>query len=292
MEPHSLLMTTPNPPASSAVPTAQHPSRGTNLPGRPMLNKVPEVFLLFWVVKILATTVGETAADFLADNVGLGLTTTSLIMAAITVVALGVQFRARRYVPGIYWAAVVLISIMGTLITDNLVDNVEVSLWTTTFVFSIALALTFAAWFRSEHTLSIHTILTSRRETFYWSAILFTFALGTSAGDLVGEKLALGYLPSAGVFGFLIALVALAHLKGGLNAVLAFWTAYILTRPFGASMGDSLTQAPADGGLGLGANATSGLFLVVIVAAVSWFTVQQRRTDRAELNPASAGATA
>ncbi|MCY7400710.1 MAG: hypothetical protein LH477_07105, partial [Nocardioides sp.] len=186
-------------------------------------------------------------------------------------------------VPAIYWAAVVLISIMGTLITDNLVDNFGVSLWTTTFAFSAALAATFAAWFRSERTLSIHTILTSRRESFYWAAILLTFALGTSAGDLVGEKLALGYLPSAGLFGLLIALVTFAHLKGGLNAVLAFWTAYILTRPFGASMGDYLTQAPADGGLGLGANATSGLFLVVIVAAVSWFTVQQRRADTIEV---------
>jgi len=257
-----------------------------------MLNKVPEVFLLFWVVKILATTVGETAADFLATNVGLGLTVTSLIMAAITAVALAFQFRARRYIPAIYWAAVVLISIMGTLITDNLVDNFGVSLWTTTIVFSAALAATFAAWFRSERTLSIHTILTSRREAFYWAAILLTFALGTSAGDLVGEKLALGYLPSAGLFGLLIALVTLAHLKGGLNAVLAFWTAYILTRPFGASMGDYLTQAPADGGLGLGANATSGLFLIVIVAAVSWFTVQQRRTDTTEAAALEATATA
>ena len=247
-----------------------------------MLNKVPEVFLLFWVVKILATTVGETAADFLATNVGLGLTGTSLIMAGITAVALAFQFRARRYVPGVYWAAVVLISIMGTLITDNLVDNFGASLWTTTIAFSAALAATFAAWFRSERTLSIHTILTSRREAFYWAAILLTFALGTSAGDLVGEKLALGYLPSAGLFGLLIALVTVAHLKGRLNAVLAFWTAYILTRPFGASMGDYLTQAPADGGLGLGANTTSGLFLVVIVAAVSWFTVQQRRADTTE----------
>ncbi len=272
-------MTTQNSmPATSPVskPTVNRPSRST---ASTMLNKVPEVFLLFWVVKILATTVGETAADFLATNVGLGLTGTSLIMAAITGVALAFQFRARRYIPGIYWAAVVLISIMGTLITDNLVDNFGVSLWTTTIAFSVALAATFAAWFRSERTLSIHTILTSRRESFYWAAILMTFALGTSAGDLVGEKLALGYLPSAGLFGLLIALVTVAHLKGGLNAVLAFWTAYILTRPFGASMGDYLTQAPADGGLGLGANATSGLFLVVIVAAVSWFTVQQRRSD-------------
>lgn len=261
--------------------TANQPTASTSSFGRDMLNKVPQVFLLFWVVKILATTVGETAADFLASNLGLGLTGTSLIMAGLTAVALVFQFRARRYIPAIYWTAVVLISIMGTLITDNLVDNVGVSLWTTTIAFSAALAIAFAAWFRSERTLSIHSILTSKREAFYWAAILLTFALGTSAGDLLGETLALGYLPSAGLFGLMIGLVALAHFKGGLNAVLSFWAAYILTRPFGASMGDFLTQAPADGGLGFGANATSGLFLIVIVGAVSWFTVQQRREDKA-----------
>lgn len=247
-----------------------------------MLNKVPEIVLLFWVVKIMSTTVGETAADFLAGNLGLGLTATSLLMAGLLAGALGVQFRLRRYVPAAYWLAVVLVSIVGTLISDNLVDNLGVSLWTTTIAFTAALTATFVAWYRSEHTLSIHTIVTSRREAFYWLAILCTFALGTSAGDLVGEKLALGYLTSAFVFAAMIALVAVAHLKGGLNAVLAFWAAYILTRPFGASMGDYLTAAPADGGLGLGTNATSGLFLAVIVGAVVWFTVQQRRADTTE----------
>ena len=121
-----------------------------------------------------------------------------------------------------------------------------------------------------------------RREGFYWLAVLSTFALGTSAGDLVAEKLALGYLPSAFLFATMIALVAIAHLKGGLNAVLAFWAAYILTRPFGASMGDYLTAAPVDGGLGLGTNGTSGLFLTVIVGAVAWFTLQQRRANTSE----------
>ncbi|UFN45150.1 COG4705 family protein [Nocardioides okcheonensis] len=150
-------------------------------------------------------------------------------------------------------------SVVGTLISDNLVDNFGVSLWTTTMIFGLALAATFAAWFRSERTLSIHTIVTSRREGFYWLAILCTFALGTSAGDLVSEGLTLGYGTALGIFGALIALVSLAFWKGGLNAVLAFWTAYVLTRPFGASLGDLLTQAPADGGFGLGANATSGL---------------------------------
>lgn len=267
-------------PSATGTSTVHQPSHGT---AASMLNKVPEVFLLFWVVKIMSTTVGETAADFLAGNLGLGLTTTSLIMAALLAGALVLQFRARRYVPAIYWLAVVLVSVVGTLITDNLVDNFGVSLWTTTIVFSAALALTFLAWFRSERTLSIHTIVTSRREGFYWLAILFTFALGTSAGDLVGEKLALGYLTSGLIFGALIALVTVGFWKGGLNAVLAFWAAYILTRPFGASLGDYLTAAPADGGLGLGTNGTSALFLTVIVAAVAWFTIQQRRADGAPL---------
>lgn len=252
-----------------------------------LLNKVPEVVLLFWIVKILSTTVGETAADFLATNLGLGLTVTSLIMAALLAVVLVFQFRVRRYVPAIYWLAVVLVSVVGTLISDNLVDNVGVPLWATTLAFSIGLAATFAAWWRSEGTLSIHTIVTSRREGFYWLAILFTFALGTSAGDLVSEGLSLGYLTALGIFGALIALVTLAFWKGGLNAVLAFWTAYVLTRPFGASFGDLLTATKAHGGLGLGTNGTSAIFLTVIVSVVAWFTIQERRSHT-EIEPAAA----
>ena len=241
-----------------------------------LLNKVPEVTLLFWVVKILSTTVGETAADFLADNVGLGLTVTSLLMAALLAGVLVVQFRTRRYVPWVYWLTVVLISIVGTLISDNLVDNLGVSLWTTTIVFGACLAVTFATWYRSERTLSIHTIVTRRRETFYWLAILFTFALGTSAGDLVSEQLALGYLTAAVMFGVVIAAVTLAY-YGGANAVLTFWVAYVLTRPFGASIGDLLTADPSEGGLGLATNTVSAVFLLVILACVGWFTVQDRR---------------
>lgn len=242
-----------------------------------MLNKVPEVALLFWVVKILSTTVGETAADFLAGDIGLGLTNTSLVMTAALAVVLVVQFRTNRYVPAAYWLAVVLISIVGTLISDNLVDNLGVSLWTTTAIFGLGLAVTFVTWYRRERDLSIHTIVTTRRETFYWLAILFTFALGTSAGDLVSEKLALGYLTAGGIFGLLIALIAFGFYGGALNAVLAFWIAYILTRPFGASLGDLLTASPDNGGLGLGTNTTSFVFLAIIMAAVARFTIAQRR---------------
>ncbi len=254
---------------------------------RRMLNKVPEVTLYFWVIKILCTTVGETAADFLNENIGLGLTNTTYIMSALLIAVLVFQFRARKYVPGVYWLAVVLISVVGTLITDNLVDNFGVALETTTVAFSIALAATFAAWYASERTLSIHTIVTTRRESFYWLAILFTFALGTAAGDLAAERLNLGYWPSALIFAGLIAAVALAHFRFSLNAVLAFWLAYILTRPLGASIGDFMSQLTKDGGLGLGTTVTSVIFLGTILALVIYLTVTRR--DVIELDGAAAG---
>ena len=245
-----------------------------------MLNKVPEITIYFWIIKVLCTTVGETAADFLNVNLGFGLTATTVVMSVLLAVALAFQFRLDRYVPGVYWLAVVLISIVGTLITDNLVDNFAVPLSTTTVIFSVALAVTFALWYASEKTLSIHSILTTKREAFYWLAILFTFALGTAAGDLAAEGLALGYLPSALVFGGLIGLVALAHFGLKANAVLTFWIAYILTRPLGASIGDYLSQGRDAGGLALGTIGTSALFLVTILALVVYLSVTRR--DRIE----------
>src|SRR4249920_1278897 len=230
--------------------------------GRQMLNKVPEVTLYFWIIKVLCTTVGETAADLMNEELGLGLTNTTYIMSAALIAILIAQFRSRKYIPGVYWLAVVLISIVGTLITDNLVDNAGVELQTTTYVFSAALALVFAVWYWVERTLSVHTIVTSRREAFYWLAVLFTFALGTSAGDLFAEKLELGFLPSAGIFAGAIAVIAIAHFRFKLNAILAFWLAYILTRPLGASIGDWLSQSPEFGGLGLGTLVTSAIFLI------------------------------
>jgi uncharacterized membrane-anchored protein len=241
-----------------------------------MLNKVPEITLYFWVIKVLCTTVGETAADFLNDNLGLGLTNTTYIMGALLIAALVAQFRLRRYVPSVYWLAVVLISIVGTLITDNLTDNLGISLVITTIGFSITLALAFAVWWASERTLSIHTIFSTRREVFYWLAVLFTFALGTAAGDLAAERINLGYLLSAVMFAAMIAAVAVAHYRLRLNAVLAFWIAYILTRPLGASIGDYLSQPRADGGLGLGTVVTSALFLTAILAVVVFLTITRR----------------
>jgi uncharacterized membrane-anchored protein len=245
-----------------------------------MLNKVPEVTLYFWIIKVLCTTVGETAADNLNSRLKLGLTNTTWIMGALLLVTLFFQFRARRYVPGVYWLAVVLLSIVGTLITDNLTDNYGVALETTTIIFAVALAVVFATWYAFEKTLSIHTIFTTRREAFYWLAILFTFALGTAAGDLVAERLNLGYLLSVGVFAAAIAIVAVSHFGFKVNAILAFWIAYILTRPLGASIGDYLSQARADGGLALGTTVTSVIFLTTILAVVVFLTITKK--DRIE----------
>ena len=258
-----------------------------------MLNKVPEVTLYFWIIKILCTTVGETAADYLNTTLGFGLNGTSVVMGAILIVILFFQFRAKRYVPSIYWLAVVFISVVGTLITDNLTDNLGVSLTTTTTVFAILLAITFAVWLAFEKTLSIHTIFSKRREAFYWLAILFTFALGTAAGDLVAEKLNLGYLTALLIFAGIIAAITAAHYiaKGVLgiehrhassNAVLAFWLAYIMTRPLGASIGDYLSQAQTDGGLGLGTTTTSFIFLGAILALVVFLSLTKRDVITAE----------
>jgi uncharacterized membrane-anchored protein len=197
-------------------------------------------------------------------------------VGAVFLVVLAFQFRARRYVPPVYWATVVLISVVGTLITDNLTDNLGVPLELTTAVFTVALALTFAAWYQVERTLSIHSIVTRRREAFYWLAILFTFALGTAAGDLVAERLGVGYWWSALLFAVLIGAVAASHLVFGANAILTFWIAYVLTRPLGASLGDGFSQPTADGGLGLGTTLTSVIFLVTILVVVAYLSVTKR----------------
>jgi len=243
---------------------------------RAMLNKVPEVTIYFWVIKIMATTVGETAADFLSSTLGLGLTGTSIVMSLLLVAALWWQMRSARYVPIRYWTAVVMISIVGTLLTDNLTDNLGVPLSVSTTVFALALAVVFAVWYRSERTLSIHTITTRRREGFYWAAILMTFALGTAAGDLLAEGLALGYALSALMFAAVIAAIAVAHWKFRVGAVLAFWAAYVLTRPLGASLGDLLSQSRQDGGIGLGTVGTTAVFVATITALVTWLSLTRR----------------
>jgi uncharacterized membrane-anchored protein len=248
---------------------------------RQMLNKVPEITAYFWLIKVLCTTVGETCADNLNENLGLGLSGTSYVMGALLVVVLVFQFRARRYVPGIYWLAVVLISVVGTLVSDNLVENYGVALETTTIAFSAILACVFASWYAAERTLSVHTIFTTRRESFYWLAILFTFALGTSAGDFLSEQLELGYLAALGIFAAAILVVVVLHFGLRMNAILSFWLAYILTRPLGASIGDYLASPRAEGGLGLGTNLTSIIFLSTILVLVVYLAISKRDVIRA-----------
>ncbi|MGI9086520.1 MAG: COG4705 family protein [Chthoniobacterales bacterium] len=251
-----------------------------------LLNKVPAVTLIFWIIKIMATTVGETAADFLSVKMKLGLNVTSFIMAGLLLVALVVQFKAKRYTPAFYWTVVVFISVMGTLISDNLVDNLGVSLATTSIIFGCALIIVFVVWYLSEKTLSVHTIFTNKREAFYWAAILFTFALGTSAGDLIGESLGLGYPLSALMFGGTIAVIYLAYRYLNLNAVLAFWLAYILTRPLGASLGDLLTQPHKAGGLGVSTTIISSIFLVSIIILVTYLTIWREKVSAVESDEA------
>src|SRR3984893_1924987 len=242
-----------------------------------LVNRVPEVTLVFWILKILATTVGETVADVLSTTFKLGTVVTSYVMAALLLISLAFQLRAKRYVPPIYWIVVVFISVVGTLISDNLVDNLGVPLATTSLIFTVALIAVFIIWYLSEHTLSVHTIYTVGRELFYWAAILFTFSLGTSAGDLLSERLGLGYPLSALMFAGAIALIYLAYRVRVMNEVLAFWLAYILTRPLGASMGDLLTQEKTAGGLGLGTIPISVVCLLGIVVGVIYLSREEQK---------------
>jgi uncharacterized membrane-anchored protein len=241
-----------------------------------VLNKVPQVTLFFWIIKILSTTVGETAADFLATTLHLGLVLTSYVMSGLFVVALIVQLTRKRYVPAIYWTVVVLVSVVGTLVSDTLVDKLGVGLRTSTLIFGFCLCAVFLIWWLRERTLSVHAVNTTRRELFYWAAILFTFALGTSGGDLAAEAFGLGYALSALMFAALIAMTAGAYYLLKINGVLAFWIAYILTRPLGASTGDLLAQPASAAGLGLGTTNTSLVFLAVIVSLVAYLTMTRK----------------
>jgi uncharacterized membrane-anchored protein len=225
----------------------------------------------------MSTTVGETGADYLAVHVGLGPLVTGAVTAALLIAAIIVQLRADRYVPWIYWLAVVLVSVVGTQITDALTDGLGVSLYLSTLVFAAGLAAIFIAWYSQERTLSIRTIFTRRRELYYWAAILCTFALGTAAGDLATEALGLGFQLGVVICGALIACIAVAY-RLGAGAVLTFWLAYIFTRPLGASLGDLLSQARTYGGLGFGTAVTSAIFLAVIVGLVVFMTRAEERS--------------
>ena len=247
-----------------------------NSANRSMLIKVPEVTAYFWIIKVLSTTVGETFADYLNSTLGLGLNGTSVVMSFALILALILQFKMKKYVPATYWLAVVLTSITGTLITDNLTDNLGISLFLSSLVFAILLTISFLLWKRSESTLSIHSIDTPRRELFYWATILLTFALGTATGDLLAERLGIGYGWSFWLIVLVIAVVALAMRIKIFGTIFTFWATYVLTRPLGASIGDFLSQSKKDGGLGWGTTTTSIVFLAVILAVVSFLTLTKK----------------
>ena len=243
--------------------------------GKQLLNKVPQVTLFFWIIKVMCTTVGETAADFLNVNLNCGLTGTSIVTGVLLVVALIFQFKATKYIPSIYWSTVALVSVFGTLVTDNLTDKLGFPLEGSTILFSVLLALTFLVWYLNEKTLSIHSILTRRREVFYWLAILFTFALGTASGDLFAEGLGIGYL-NTGLIVLAIIVATSVAWKMRMNSILSFWVIYIMTRPLGASLGDFLSQPMNHGGLGIGATMTSVIFVGGILVIVTYLSLTKR----------------
>ncbi|MGW5429279.1 COG4705 family protein [Streptomyces sp. NPDC004059] len=263
--------------------------------GSLMLNKVPEVTVWFWVIKVLCTTVGESFADWINMKLGVGLVNTAWIFTAVFVVVLAVQLRLKRYVPFPYWLTVVVVSVTGTLYTDILTDQLNVPLWISSAVFSVLLAVVFGVWWARERTLSIHSVTTLPRESFYWLAVLVTFALGTATGDWTLELT--GWSPGVSVLlplGLIAAITALW--KFGANPVLSFWLAYILTRPLGANIGDWLAspkvaQNPGEPtGLALGTFTTSLIFLGLILATVVYLTVT--RSDVTETHEATHAAPA
>ena len=242
---------------------------------RELMNRVARLGMLFWVIKILSTTVGETAADFVSINLNLGLTVTAIIMGVITIGVTYWNFKQKKYYPPSYWLLIVMMSIEGTLITDLLVENLNVSMITLDVVFTIAMGLLFYFWYKKEHTLSIHSINNDDRERFYWWIVLTTFALGTGVGDTVSEYLNFGYLNSLILFGSIFILAVVLTYYKVISGVLGFWIAFIVTRPIGASLGDLLIQPPKEGGLGTSLVIINIIFFIIIISCVIYLTMNQ-----------------
>ncbi|MES2169967.1 MAG: hypothetical protein V4479_04505 [Actinomycetota bacterium] len=244
-------------------------------------SKVPEITVLFWIVKVLTTGMGETTSDFFVFSIDPVVAV--LIGFVVFAAALTLQFAMRRYIPWVYWLAVAMVSVFGTMAADVTHIVLGVPYVVSTVVFAALLAAVFVAWFRLEHTLSIHSITTRRREAFYWATVLVTFALGTAAGDLTATTLHLGYLASGIVFAVVIAIPAIAFRWFRLNAVIAFWFAYIVTRPLGASFADWMGVSHARGGLAWGTGPVSLTLAGIIVVLVVALTARWRRTERTAL---------
>ena len=252
-----------------------------------LINRVASLGVFFWVIKILSTTVGETAADYFSVNLNFGLVLTAIIMGVITIGVTYWNFKQKKYFPPSYWLLIVMMSIEGTLITDLLVEKLNVSILTLDVVFTIAMVLLFYFWYKKEHSLSIHSINNDKREMFYWLIVLTTFALGTGVGDTVSEHLKFGYLPSLILFGSIFILAGVLNYFKVINGVLAFWIAFIVTRPIGASLGDLLIQPPKNGGLGISLLTINIIFFVVIIAAVVYLTMKpENSSNKTELDEA------
>jgi uncharacterized membrane-anchored protein len=250
-------------PAAGRVASLRHP-----------LSKVPEVTACFWITKVLTTGMGEATSDYLVHRVSPVIAVAAGFVAFA--VALALQFWVRRYVTWIYWLAVVMVAVFGTMAADVLHVGLGIPYAVSTVFFLVVLAVIFMAWYLSEGTLSIHSIYTRRREVFYWATVLATFALGTAAGDLTAKTVGLGYLGSGVMFAVVIAIPAVAYRWLGLNAIVAFWFAYIVTRPLGASFADWLAWPPSAGGLGLGHGVVSLVATVIIIGLVAYMTVTRK----------------
>ncbi len=243
---------------------------------RHLFSKVPEATAAFWIIKIMTTGMGETASDFMGNQPTLLAAALVAATAIVLVTALVLQFRADRYVAPIYWLAIVMISVVGTMVSDGSRVALGVSFLTSTITFVVVLVGVFGFWYRSERTLSIHSIYTRRRETFYWLAVVATFALGTSAGDMTARTLDLGYLGSGFMFIGVILVPAIAYRWFGMNPILSFWMAYVTTRPLGASFADWMAVRHSEGGLGWGTGPVTAVLAVVILAFVGYLTLSRR----------------
>jgi len=242
------------------VASARHP-----------LSKVPEVTVYFWITKVLTTGMGEATSDYLVHHFNREIAVVFGFTAFVAAMAL--QFFVRRYVTWIYWLAVAMVAVFGTMAADVLHVGLHVPYWASSVFYAVVLALIFVAWRRSEGTLSIHSIYTRRRETFYWATVLATFALGTAAGDWTARTVGLGYFGSGVMFLVVITIPAVAHWRFGMNAIAAFWFAYIVTRPLGASFADWLAWPHSASGLGLGHGAVSLYSTVIIAGLVAYMSV-------------------
>jgi uncharacterized membrane-anchored protein len=262
----------------AGMETAQIQQNGYLSPARRSMSKVPEVTAFFWIIKVLTTGMGETTSDYLAHRISpiIAVALAGVVLAAVLVVQLSV----RRYVAWIYWAAVVMVSVFGTMAADVLHVGLGVPYVVSTGFFVVALAIIFVVWYATEKTLSIHSIVTWRREVFYWATVMTTFALGTAAGDMTAVTMHLGYFASGVIFAVLIAIPALAYSRFALNGIFAFWCAYILTRPLGASFADWMGVSRARGGLALGTGPVSLTLGVIILALVGYLSVTRKDVDR------------